>query len=357
MNLKLIPMLMCLGGMTIIAIGLYSYLLDIGPNHCEMTYMFEYPIFTKLRLPNSVKNLYPQYDLYAYSEGAYTKRVQKNIFIGIPVLFLPGNAGSYQQVRSLASVSLRKSEDIHNKVWFDYFSTDFNEELSGLVGSLLEKQTQFSIKVIKHILSYYKKSRKIVLVGHSMGGIVARAILSRGLDDVIDLVYTQATPHLAPPMIVDSAMINFYQTIETLEAKKAIHTSPIVSVSGGRRDIIVPNHLSSLDGLDVARGSLAVSTTSIPRVWASTDHLCVIWCKQLVLVTVRSMFDLTMDGKTLVDENSKRAEILYNHFLSKSLTKTDVNLPNNIKSEPITLPNWKWKASKTKSKPKFFHAY
>ena len=40
-----------------------------------------------------------------------------------------GNGGSYKQVRSLASVALRKAiEDSDYEVHFDYFSIDFNEE-------------------------------------------------------------------------------------------------------------------------------------------------------------------------------------------------------------------------------------
>ena len=61
-------------GLIIIALGTYHYLLDIGPNKCVMTYMFEYPVYTKLSLPNRVIKNSPQYQLYAYSEGSYTTK-------------------------------------------------------------------------------------------------------------------------------------------------------------------------------------------------------------------------------------------------------------------------------------------
>ena len=222
-------------GFLFISLGLYDYLIDIGPNKCEMTYMYEYPTYTKLPLPPPLSHAFPQYALYAYSEGKYTADVRRSAFRGIPVLFLPGNAGSYRQVRSLASVSLRKSEDARLEKWFDYFSVDFNEELSGLVGSLLEKQTQFVTRVIDHVLAFYPRDAQIILVGHSMGGIVARAILSRGYGNRIYLIYTQATPHLAPPMLVDKEIISFYEEMKRAEAKLKQFTTPIVSVSGGRR--------------------------------------------------------------------------------------------------------------------------
>jgi len=47
---------------------------------------------------------------------------------GVPVLFIPGNSGSHKQVRSLASVALRKAlDDDYKKLHFDFFSVDFNE--------------------------------------------------------------------------------------------------------------------------------------------------------------------------------------------------------------------------------------
>ena len=227
-------------GLFTIAVGLLAYLVDIGPNKCQMTYMFEYPIYTRLRLPAATADRFPQYRLYAYSEGAYTDQVRRNVFVGIPVLFLPGNGGSYRQVRSLGSVSLRKSEDVRSRIRFDYFSVDFNEELSGLAGALLEKQTQFAVRAIDHVLSFYQADggRKIVLVGHSMGGIVARAVLSRGYGDRIDLIYTQATPHLAPPMAIDRDIVAFYRHMREAESEMKRFDTPIVSVSGGRRGMV-----------------------------------------------------------------------------------------------------------------------
>jgi hypothetical protein len=43
-----------------------------------------------------------------YGEGKAAAYLEKGKFSGIPVLFIPGNSGSYKQVRSLASVALRQ---------------------------------------------------------------------------------------------------------------------------------------------------------------------------------------------------------------------------------------------------------
>lgn len=40
---------------------------------------------------------YAKYGLYAYAEGKYTSLAKRHKFTGVPVLFVPGNAGSYKQ--------------------------------------------------------------------------------------------------------------------------------------------------------------------------------------------------------------------------------------------------------------------
>lgn len=70
-----------------------------------------------------------------------------------------GNAGSYKQVRSLASVALRKAiDDTKYKIHFDYFSVDFGEEYSGLYGGVLQDQSRFIAK------SIFKMRKEIVLM-------------------------------------------------------------------------------------------------------------------------------------------------------------------------------------------------
>lgn len=94
--------------------------------------------------------------------------------IGSPVLFIVGNADSYRQVRSLASVAYRMGEK--QKQQLDFFSIDFNEELSALFGGVLEQQTEFVAHAIQTILALYKTNRTIILVGNSIGGLLSRKL-------------------------------------------------------------------------------------------------------------------------------------------------------------------------------------
>jgi len=100
---------------------------------------------------------------------------------GIPVLFIPGNAGSHRQVRSSASIALKMSPAEFPKLnHFDFFTVNLNEELSGLFGGVLQGQTVFVAACINHILSLYSgaKPPSVALVTHSMGGVVAQALFT-----------------------------------------------------------------------------------------------------------------------------------------------------------------------------------
>lgn len=48
-------------------------------------------------LPRRVSRLFPAYGLYLYGEGVYAQETRNLKLSGTPVLFLPGNAGSYKQ--------------------------------------------------------------------------------------------------------------------------------------------------------------------------------------------------------------------------------------------------------------------
>lgn len=153
-----------------------------------MTYMFENPVYHRIVMPIEIEKSYRRYSLYSYCEGVRCESHRRNHFTGKsskrqkkwlrnfafqghPVLFIVGNADSYRQVRSLGSVAYRMGDQ---QKQLDYFSIDFNEELSALFGGVLQQQTEFVAHAIRKILSLYKTERTIVLVGNSIGGLLAR---------------------------------------------------------------------------------------------------------------------------------------------------------------------------------------
>ncbi|XP_051874275.1 GPI inositol-deacylase [Pristis pectinata] len=292
-----------------------------------MTYMFEYPEYLKIKLPKKLSNHYPSYGLYLYEERDSAEARNGLKPTGIPVLFLPGNAGSYKQVRSLGSVALRKAENIHNKFHFDFYSIDFNEELVALYGGSLEKQTKFVHACIRVILKLYKDQKgapsSVAIVGHSMGGIVARALftLPNFKSTLISLIITQATPHVAPVLLLDSYHIDFYSTVNNhwILNEKELRNITILSIGGGFRDYQVRSGLTIVPSLGLYNNTLNVVTSAVPRAWLSTDHLCIVWCKELVLATVRAFFDL-VDHHTnqITMDLKRRMSVLHHHFVSYS---------------------------------------
>uniref|UniRef100_A0A8C0EXR9 GPI inositol-deacylase n=1 Tax=Bubo bubo TaxID=30461 RepID=A0A8C0EXR9_BUBBB len=235
-------------------------------------------------LPKKTARRYPAYELYLYGEGNYAEENKNLLLTGIPVLFLPGNAGSYKQVRSLGSIALRKAEDVDFKYHFNFFSVNFNEELVALYGGSLQRQTKFVHECIKVILKLYRNREfaptSVAIVGHSMGGLVARALLTlkNFKPELINLLITQATPHVAPVMPLDRYLTDFYTAVNNHWILKAqdLRNLTTLSVAGGFRDYQVRSGLAFLPRLSQHDSALSVVSSAVPRVWASTDHLSII---------------------------------------------------------------------------------
>lgn len=64
----------------------------------------------------------------------------------------------------------------------------------------------FCLLLCQHLKS---PPQSVVLVGHSMGGVVARALytLPRFNPNLVDLIITQASPHLAPVLALDPFLL------------------------------------------------------------------------------------------------------------------------------------------------------
>ncbi|XP_036175700.1 GPI inositol-deacylase isoform X2 [Myotis myotis] len=304
-------------------LGLWDVFFGFEENKCSMSYMFEYPEFQKIELPKKLAKRYPSYELYLYGEGSYAEEHKILPLTGIPVLFLPGNAGSYKQVRSIGSIALRKAEDIDFKYHFDFFSVNFNEELVALYGGSLQKQTKFVHECIKAILKLYKGQefapKSVAIIGHSMGGLVARALLTlkNFKQDLLNLLITQATPHVAPVMPLDRFITDFYMTVNNYWILNARHINlTTLSVAGGFRDYQVRSGLTFLPKLSHHTSALSVVSSAVPKTWVSTDHLSIVWCKQLQLTTVRAFFDLIdADTKQITQNPKKKLSVLNHHFI------------------------------------------
>ncbi|EFA08175.1 GPI inositol-deacylase-like Protein [Tribolium castaneum] len=294
-------------------VGLLTFVNDHEENKCEMTYMFEYPQF--VRISNKIDDKYPRYGLYAYSEGRLTEKTRNMFFDGIPVLFIPGNAGSHRQGRSLASVALRKALNSRTPFHFDYFLIDLNNELSGLNGALLADQLEYVNNSIYTVLDLYQNrknpAKSVVLVGHSMGGIIAKRLVSNlgENSDLVPIVLGLATPHRRPPLQLDSFSYDFYKNIDTKNS-----STTFVSITGGYNDFLVPSFLTNHPD-----SILNVVSTQIPRSWLPADHVCILWCKQSILAINRALVD-SVDPKTkqISSDQTLRYRVFHHHLIHHS---------------------------------------
>ncbi|XP_018322176.1 GPI inositol-deacylase [Agrilus planipennis] len=331
--------IICLLVVSQFLLGILVFLSDKKENKCEMTYMFEYPQFVKISISPTVDHLNEQYGLYAYSEGRLTERARNMYFDGIPVLFVPGNKGSHKQVRSFASIALRKALNSRPGFHFDFFTVDINEEFSALNGALLYQQTKYVKHCIKRILELYDGSLKnkpssIILIGHSMGGVIAESILSslQTNSTVLPLVITLATYHTRPPLAFDWYMSDFYKQIE--QGVDLSRNTTLISIAGGFNDLLVPTYLTKPN----RHHCLHTVSTSVPKVWLTTDHLSILWCKQLVLAITRALFEIVnRRTKQIIDDPEQRMTIFHHHLVQNSGIKINhrdrYDLPVSTRAE------------------------
>ncbi|XP_019472509.1 GPI inositol-deacylase isoform X2 [Meleagris gallopavo] len=153
-----------------------------------------------------------------------------------------------------------------------------------------------------------------------MGGLVARALLTlkNFKPELINLLITQATPHVAPVMPLDRYLTDFYTAVNnhwTLKAQD-LRNLTTLSVAGGFRDYQVRSGLAFLPRLSQHDSALSVVSSAVPRAWASTDHLSIVWCKELILATIRAFFDLIDENtRQITEDPKKRMSVLNHHFV------------------------------------------
>ncbi|XP_055912888.1 GPI inositol-deacylase [Eupeodes corollae] len=332
--------------------GIANILLNVETNECQMTYMYQLPTFIKIHVDEGKQ--FPKYNLYSYAEGSLIENARSLKFNGAPVIFIPGNSGSHKQGRSLGSTALRKGIDNDLNHHLDYFLVDYDEEFSALFGGYLNNQKEFLKKCITSILKLYKHlpnaPKQVVLIGHSMGGKVAQALLTdESVAGLINTIIFIATPIDRPVVNFDVHMEAAYRETndylqlarktllikndtnycttpysKSSEEPKSLDDKLLISIGGGNRDLLVHAGLTYSKFSDIN-----VMTSTIPNVWLSTDHVASVWCLQLVLVINRFLFSIISSsranaklGLTFVEDKSTRlAKAEYYFVRPKSNTK------------------------------------
>ncbi|XP_023535375.1 GPI inositol-deacylase A-like isoform X1 [Cucurbita pepo subsp. pepo] len=349
----------------------YGILKPIA-NGCIMTYM--YPTYIPVSSPVGLAS--EKYGVYLYHEGwkkiDFKEHLKK--LNGVPVLFIPGNGGSYKQVRSLAAESDRAYQGgplehtfyqeasigkvgdgadtnldglqlpDHYTRRLDWFAVDLEGEHSAMDGGILEEHAEYVVHAIHRILDQYKESfdarakegaadsgsspSSVILVGHSMGGFVARAAVvhPRLRKSAVETVLTLSSPHQSPPLALQPSLGRYFTRVnqewrkgyEVQKTRSGYFASDpplshvvVVSISGGYNDYQVRSKLESLDGIVPPTHGFMISSTGVKNVWLSMEHQVILWCNQLVVQVSHTLLSLVDSnrGQPFLDTR-KRLTIL-----------------------------------------------
>ncbi|KAF1913008.1 PGAP1-like protein-domain-containing protein [Ampelomyces quisqualis] len=287
---------------------------------CDMSYMR--PMYSKFDdFDTEHTQFATKYSLYLYREWGIDEDFTVK---GVPVLFIPGNAGSYKQVRSLAAEA---AYHYHNSVQhepgagkgerrpLDFFSVDFNEDFTAFHGQTLLDQAEYLNDAITFILSLYHTPGRtqrdghlpdpisVIIVGHSMGGVVARTMMTMPnyQTNSINTIVTIAAPHARPPISFDGDIVRIYQGVndywrhaylQERSADNPLRQVTLISIAGGGLDSIISSDYASIASLVPNSHGFTVFTSSIPSCWTGADHLAITWCDQVRKSIVRALYDV-----------------------------------------------------------------
>ncbi|KAG1905635.1 PGAP1-like protein-domain-containing protein [Suillus fuscotomentosus] len=279
--------------LTLIYICYHAANLTVSPQGCRMSWMSP-SYLLQHEFNSSWTPLAHRYSLWLYREVGW----DSNQVMGVPVLFIPGNAGSSHQVRSIASSATRQyfsspfviSSDFTGRgiQSLDFFAVEFNEDLSAFHGPTIEAQIEYSAAAVRYILSHYPPNTRIIVMGHSMGGIVGTALLPS--DDISALI-TMSTPHTLPPARFDARVDEIYRrNAGTL----ANDSTPVVSICGGATDMMIPSESCILPDpgpeRDIYRRT--VFTSALEGAWTGVGHREMVWCHQVRWRVARAALEL-----------------------------------------------------------------
>ncbi|KAF8517867.1 PGAP1-like protein-domain-containing protein [Gautieria morchelliformis] len=265
----------------------------LSPQGCRMSWMSPSYILQP-NFNSSWTRFARRYSLWLYREEGWESPEQLS---GIPVLFIPGNAGSSRQVRSIASSASHQYYQDPYKPHpeflssglkpLDFFAVDFNEDFSALHGPTLLSERAYTSSAIKYILSLYPPHTQIILLGHSMGGIVALSLLP---SPDISAIITMSTPHSLPPARLDKRIEDIYA-----DSRSALYdaSTPVLAICGGATDLMIPSETCAMaqDGLGVGWRK-TVFTTCMEGAWTGVGHREMVWCHQVRWRVARAAMEL-----------------------------------------------------------------
>lgn len=221
----------------------------------------------------------------------------------------------------------------------DFFSVDFNEDITAFHGQTLLDQAEYLNEAVAYILALYHNPNRsirdsslpdptsVIIVGHSMGGIVARTMLTMPnyQANTINTILTLSAPHARAPVSFDAEIVDTYRNVNDfwrssysqVEEKNPLSHLTLVSIAGGGLDTVVPSDYASLTSLVPETHGFTVFTSTIPHVWTGMDHLAIMWCDQFRKAVIRALYDVVdVKQPTQTLPQAERISKFRKHFLT-----------------------------------------
>ncbi|EGT55236.1 hypothetical protein CAEBREN_29292 [Caenorhabditis brenneri] len=287
-----------------------------------------------------------KYSLSVYNEG-YRWWNRSSIEAGqIPVLFIPGSQGSAKQIRSLASVMQNKTEMRRSPFSFRFFAVDFDEEMTFLNGNIINRQLDYVMHAVRKIQTMMRVKRKIVLIGHSYGGVIALlATIHPDFHKDFELVIVKGAPLNKQPVVTDwltmrlnKFLVNQWNILQLTDLKNV----GVVAYTGGLRDYLIPDEWSKMRNI-THRPLWAIDGVSD----LGADHLAILWCNEFVRHVSRVLYSYAenldkLTGRQVVNN-------FYNEDVNRNIKRANlVSHINEVPSKEIRLGE-KYKDMKIKT--------
>ncbi|KAG5020417.1 hypothetical protein JHK87_016272 [Glycine soja] len=182
----------------------------------------------------------------------------------------------------------------------DWFVVNLEGEHSAMDGAILEEHTEYVVYAIHKIWDQYKVSydagtresvavsgslpKSVILVGHSMGGFVAKAAiihprLRKSAVEIASLghYFARANSEWIKGYKVQTTNTGHY--VSDLVLSHVV----VVSISSAYNDYQVRSKLTSPDNIVPSTHGFMISSTAMKNVWLSMEHQAILWCNQLVV--------------------------------------------------------------------------
>ena len=335
-------------------VALLALLFYPPPNQCEEG--TEAPVYTAVDIVGVRRDELPaSYRLLHVAESSVPAGALPSTGARA-VLFVPGNAGAFTQVKSMCAEAAKAGLPL------DFYTVDLGSELVAFRGELLERQVRFVRHALRTVATLQPQqhtptrgqrsvatSPPLLAVGHSMGGLVLRAALQHtvpprsnaAFTPQVALLLTLGTPHAAPVIATEASVFGFYADLAYNEARTV--PTPTISVSGGERDVQVPAHLCELSHRPGGR-AVDLSAQAVRGVRGSVDHQCLSWCLPLIprinewlaTVPLESNFWFNQDGQQppLPPQQQRAGALKLDRLLWNVSTTGSVS---NVQMQPATV--------------------